>query len=61
MLACGGAQAIAAFAYGAGDVPVCDAIVGPGNRFVTAAKSLVRFDIVDHCLESYLSRRGVAL
>jgi phosphoribosyl-ATP pyrophosphohydrolase/phosphoribosyl-AMP cyclohydrolase/histidinol dehydrogenase len=36
-------QAIAAFTYGAGAVPVCDAIVGPGNKFVTAAKSLVRF------------------
>lgn len=41
LLAVGGAQAIAAFAYGSGDVPVCDAIVGPGNKFVTAAKSLV--------------------
>ena len=41
LLAVGGAQAIAAFAYGAGQVPVCDAIVGPGNKFVTAAKSLV--------------------
>lgn len=41
MLAVGGVQAIAAFAYGAGQVPVCDAIVGPGNMFVTAAKSLV--------------------
>ena len=41
LLAIGGAQAIAAFAYGAGAVPVCDAIVGPGNMFVTAAKSLV--------------------
>ncbi len=34
-------QAIAAFTYGAGEVPVCDAIVGPGNKFVTAAKSLI--------------------
>ena len=41
LLAVGGCQAIAAFAYGAGDVPPCDAIVGPGNKFVTAAKSLV--------------------
>lgn len=41
LLAAGGAQAIAAFAYGAGPIPVCDAIVGPGNKFVTAAKSLV--------------------
>lgn len=41
VLAVGGAQAIGAFAYGAGAVPRCDAIVGPGNRFVTAAKQLV--------------------
>ncbi len=40
-LAVGGAQAIAALAYGAGEVPTCDAIVGPGNRWVTAAKQLV--------------------
>ncbi|MGM0555700.1 MAG: histidinol dehydrogenase [Myxococcota bacterium] len=40
-LAIGGAQAIAAMAYGAGDVPACDAVVGPGNRWVTAAKKLV--------------------
>lgn len=37
----GGAQAIAALAYGVGDIPPCDVIVGPGNRWVTAAKSIV--------------------
>jgi histidinol dehydrogenase len=41
MLVVGGAHAIAAFAYGIGDVPPCDVIVGPGNRWVTAAKQLV--------------------
>lgn len=41
LLAVGGAQAIAALAYGAGEVPRCDVIVGPGNRWVTAAKQLV--------------------
>lgn len=41
LLAAGGAQAIAALAYGAGAVPKCDAVVGPGNRYVTAAKRLV--------------------
>jgi phosphoribosyl-ATP pyrophosphohydrolase/phosphoribosyl-AMP cyclohydrolase/histidinol dehydrogenase len=41
LLAVGGAQAIAAFAYGIGSVPACDVIVGPGNRWVTAAKQLV--------------------
>lgn len=41
LLAVGGAHAVAALAYGAGLVPAFDAIVGPGNRFVTAAKQLV--------------------
>jgi phosphoribosyl-ATP pyrophosphohydrolase/phosphoribosyl-AMP cyclohydrolase/histidinol dehydrogenase len=41
LLAAGGAQAIAALAYGAGPVPPCDVIVGPGNHYVTAAKQLV--------------------
>ncbi len=41
VLCVGGAQAIAAFAYGAGPVPACDVIVGPGNRWVTAAKQIV--------------------
>lgn len=41
LLAVGGAQAIAALAYGSDEVPACDAIVGPGNRWVTAAKKLV--------------------
>lgn len=37
----GGAHAIAALAYGAGPIPACDVVVGPGNRYVTAAKHLV--------------------
>ncbi len=41
VLKIGGAQAIAALAYAAGEIPKCDAIVGPGNRYVTAAKQLV--------------------
>ncbi len=41
LLAAGGAHAIAALAYGAGPIARCDAIVGPGNRYVTAAKQLV--------------------
>jgi histidinol dehydrogenase len=40
----GGAQAIAALAYGTEDIPRVDKIVGPGNRYVTAAKKLVAFD-----------------
>lgn len=34
----GGAQAVAALAYGAGPIAPVDKIVGPGNAFVTAAK-----------------------
>ncbi len=41
LLAVGGAQAVAALAFGAGPVPAVDVIVGPGNRYVTAAKQLV--------------------
>ena len=37
----GGAQAIAALAYGTETVPRVDKIVGPGNLYVTAAKRLV--------------------
>jgi len=40
----GGAHAIAAMAYGTGAVPCVDKIVGPGNRWVSAAKSLVAAD-----------------
>jgi histidinol dehydrogenase len=40
----GGAQAIAAMAYGTKSVPRVDKIVGPGNRWVSAAKSLVSAD-----------------
>lgn len=37
----GGAHAIAAMAFGVGAIPKCDIIVGPGNRWVTAAKYIV--------------------
>ena len=37
----GGAQAIAALAFGAGPIRAVDKIVGPGNRYVAAAKRLV--------------------
>ncbi len=40
----GGAQAIAALAYGTKSVPRVNKIVGPGNLFVTAAKKIVAFD-----------------
>jgi histidinol dehydrogenase len=40
----GGAQAIAALAYGTEAIPRVTKIVGPGNLFVTAAKKMVAFD-----------------
>jgi len=40
----GGAQAIAAMAYGTETIPKCDKIFGPGNAWVTAAKMLVAQD-----------------
>jgi histidinol dehydrogenase len=40
----GGAQAIAALAYGTKKIPHVDKIVGPGNAYVTVAKKLVSFD-----------------
>jgi histidinol dehydrogenase len=40
----GGAHAIAALAYGTDTIPRVDKIVGPGNRYVAAAKALVSGD-----------------
>jgi histidinol dehydrogenase len=40
----GGAQAVAALAYGTATVPRVDKIVGPGNAYVAAAKALVARD-----------------
>jgi histidinol dehydrogenase len=40
----GGAQAVAALAYGTDSIPRVDKIVGPGNAYVTVAKKLVSFD-----------------
>ena len=40
----GGAQAVAALAFGTQLVPRVDKIVGPGNGYVTLAKKLVSFD-----------------
>jgi histidinol dehydrogenase len=45
LLAVGGAHAIAALAYGIGGPPTCDVVVGPGNRWVTAAKKVVAGDV----------------
>ena len=41
----GGAQAIAALAYGTSTIPRVDKITGPGNAYVTAAKKLVMGDV----------------
>lgn len=41
VFACGGSQAIAAMAYGTESIPNVDVIVGPGNKFVAAAKKQV--------------------
>ena len=41
VFAIGGAQAIAALAYGTASVPAVDKITGPGNRYVAAAKQQV--------------------
>lgn len=45
----GGVQAIAALAYGTETIKPVDKIVGPGNRYVLAAKQLVSSDVpIDH-------------
>lgn len=41
VFAIGGAQAIAAMAYGTESIPACDVIVGPGNKYVAEAKRQV--------------------
>lgn len=50
ILKCGGAQAVAAMAYGTESVPKVDKIVGPGGAFVAAAKrkvfGLVSIDMI---------------
>ncbi|ODV59800.1 trifunctional histidinol dehydrogenase/phosphoribosyl-AMP cyclohydrolase/phosphoribosyl-ATP diphosphatase ASCRUDRAFT_9025 [Ascoidea rubescens DSM 1968] len=45
----GGAQAVAAMAYGTETIPKCDKILGPGNQFVTAAKMYVQNDTSALC------------
>ncbi|MDX9811506.1 MAG: histidinol dehydrogenase [Bacteroidales bacterium] len=40
----GGAQAVAAMAYGTETIPPVDKIFGPGNQYVTMAKELVQLD-----------------
>ncbi len=45
VLAAGGAHAIGALAYGTESVEACDVIVGPGSKWVTAAKRCVAGDV----------------
>jgi histidinol dehydrogenase len=40
----GGAQAIAAMAYGTGTIPAVDKIFGPGNQYVTKAKEMIQLN-----------------
>lgn len=61
----GGAQAIAALAYGTSSIPRVDKIVGPGSQYVTVAKKIVAFDCAIDFLAGptevvILSRRGRA-
>ena len=42
ILRAGGAQAIAALAYGTASCPKVDKVVGPGNQYVTAAKMMLQ-------------------
>lgn len=46
----GGAQAVAALAYGVEGLPAVDMIVGPGNIFVTLAKKFVQGQVAIDCL-----------
>ena len=45
VFALGGAQAVAAMAYGTESIPRVDKITGPGNAFVAAAKQIVSGDV----------------
>ena len=45
MFKIGGAQAIAAMAYGTQTLPKCDKIFGPGNRYVMKAKQMVGLSV----------------
>ncbi|MFL5422188.1 MAG: histidinol dehydrogenase [Myxococcales bacterium] len=45
ILRAGGAQAVAALTFGTGRIPRCDAIVGPGNAYVTEAKRQLSGDV----------------
>jgi histidinol dehydrogenase len=46
----GGAQAVAALAYGVEGIPAVDMVVGPGNKYVTLAKKYVYGTVAIDCL-----------
>jgi histidinol dehydrogenase len=46
----GGAQGVAALAYGIDGVPAVDMIVGPGNQFVSLAKRFVQHTVAIDCV-----------
>ena len=52
----GGAQAVAALAYGTESIPAVDKIVGPGNAYVAAAKKLVDEKMQDIELCSWFTK-----
>ena len=66
VLAAGGAQAIAALAYGLGPIKPVDLIAGPGNRYVTAAKQalsaqgIVGIDLLAGPSEVFIIADGTA-
>jgi histidinol dehydrogenase len=49
----GGAQAIAALAYGTQSIPKVDKIFGPGNRYVAAAKQFVSADLQGAAIDMF--------
>jgi histidinol dehydrogenase len=53
LLRMGGAHAIAALAYGTRTIAPVDKIVGPGNRYVAAAKAMVAGDRRDCAIDFY--------
>ncbi|CAJ0835948.1 10434_t:CDS:2 [Entrophospora sp. SA101] len=58
VLLAGGAQAIAALAYGTESVPKVDKICGPGNQYVTAAKMLAQNDSFSNITVGVLGQFG---
>ncbi len=64
VLTIGGIQAIAAMAYGFDRVSACDVIVGPGNRWVSAAKQVIagrtRIDMIAGPSEIVILADGTA-